>query len=478
MCAAALVADPAGDADRQTELQIALQFLSRAGETVRYAAPARRVLAQYGDEIIVSVALVQKHRLVELCGQLELAVERLLLRGAGREVAEIIEPALSNRDHLGKPRELGERGETHAIELGGVVRMNSRGGEESPGMLACQCHGTHAARHGGAGHDHLQDAGSVRPRDDRITIAVVAVVREVDADVHQRRGRGGECRRCCAMVCHDCGYLTEWGNVQRTTVADGSASRREGLRRRSLLAAAVALAVTSAHADDVQWRDIESRIQYGYYTEDTAALRKLEELIAAGDARDKLRGYYAGLLDWRRALLTAPGAAPAERGNAARYAERCVSEVETALALDADFADALALRAACLSTPQEIAGGYAPLTGYRARKDLERARQLAAKNPRVLLVDAMCDYTLLPSQGGNKDRALGKLRKTTAAFEAERSDADRLPGWGAAEAWLLLARDLLDHGDSVGAREALEHALLIAPEFAEARRLMAKFTAG
>jgi len=282
------------------------------------------------------------------------------------------------------------------------------------------------------------------------------------------------------MVCHDCGYLTEWGYVQRTTVTDGSASRRGGLRRRSLLAmaAVVAFAISSARADDVEWRDIESRIQYGYYTEDSAALRKLEELIAAGDARDKLRGYYAGLLDWRRALLTAPGAAAAERGNAARYAERCVSELDTALALDADFAEALALRAACLSTPQELAGGYAPIAGHRARKDLERARQLAAKNPRVLLVDAMSDYALLPSQGGNKERALGKLRKTTAAFEAERSDTDHLPGWGAAEAWLLLARDLLDHGDSVGARDALEHALLLAPEFAEARRLMAKFTAG
>jgi len=406
-------------------------------------------------------------------------VERLLLGGAGREVTEIIEPALSDRDHFGKPCQLGERGETSGVELGGVVRMNSRGGEQPPRMLACQCHRTHAACQRGSGDDHLHDAGGVRPRDDGITVAVVAVVCEVDADVDQRRGRGGECRRCCAMVCHDCGYLTEWGYVPRTTVTEGSASRRGRRRRRSLLttAAAVVLVTSAARADDVQWRDIESRIQYGYYTEDSAALRKLEELIAAGDARNKLRGYYAGLLAWRRAQL-APAGAAAERGNAARYAERCVSEVDTALALDADFADALALRAACLSTPQELAGGYAPIAGYRARKDLERARQLAAKNPRVLLVDAMSDYALLPSQGGNKERALGKLRKTTAAFEAERSDADHLPGWGAAEAWLLLARDLLDHGDSVGARDALEHALLLAPEFAEARRLMAKFTAG
>jgi len=96
----------------------------------------------------------------------------------------------------------------------------------------------------------------------------------------------------------------------------------------------------------------------------------------------------------------------------------------------------------------------------------------------VLLIDAASDYELSASQGGNKERALGKLRQTVAAFEAERSDADRLPGWGAAEAWLLLARDLLDHGDAVGARDALEHSLLIAPEFAQARRLMTKITSG
>jgi hypothetical protein len=36
----------------------------------------------------------------------------------------------------------------------------------------------------------------------------------------------------------------------------------------------------------------------------------------------------------------------------------------------------------------------------------------------------------------------------------------------------------LDHGDLVGARDALEHALLLAPEYAQARRLMTKITAG
>jgi len=185
-------------------------------------------------------------------------------------------------------------------------------------------------------------------------------------------------------------------------------------------------------------------------------------------------GAITGLLDWRLASLAAQNAAAAPGTSAAQLAQRCVSEVDTALAVQADFAEALALRSACI----EAGGARAPLAGHRARKDLERALQLAARNPRVLLVDAMSDYELTPSQGGNKERALAKLRRTVAAFEAERSGVEQLPGWGAAEAWLLLARDLLDHADPIGARDALEHALLIAPEYAQARRLMAKIVSG
>jgi hypothetical protein len=106
------------------------------------------------------------------------------------------------------------------------------------------------------------------------------------------------------------------------------------------------------------------------------------------------------------------------------------------------------------------------------------ALQLAGRNPRVLLLDAMSDYQLAPRLGGNKERALVKLRQAVAAFEVERAGTEHLPGWGAAEAYLLLARDLLDHGEPVAARDALEHALLLAPEFAQARRLMAQITSG
>jgi hypothetical protein len=230
-----------------------------------------------------------------------------------------------------------------------------------------------------------------------------------------------------------------------------------------LPAAAVLLAASgAAPGAETSWRDIESRIQYGYYTEDAAALRSLRGLIAADESHDRLHGYYTALLAWREAQLAAQGV-PASRGErAGELAERCVTEADSVLESQAAFTDALALRAACLATPLNAGGGS--ISAHRARKDIEHALKSAPHDPRVLLVDAMSD----------KERALPKLRLAVAAFETERAGLERLPGWGAAEAYLLLARDLLDHADPVGARDALEHALLIAPEYSQARRLMAR----
>jgi hypothetical protein len=256
-------------------------------------------------------------------------------------------------------------------------------------------------------------------------------------------------------------------------------NRRCGLCMKlwSWLVAGTLGGVLPASAEPVSWRDIESRIQYSYYVEDASALRHLREALGGTRAQDPLRGYYAGLLDWRLAQL-AQHADAAAGETAAHFAQQCVTELDTALAIQADFAEGLALRSACLATPMQSAGTHAPFAARRARKDLERALQLAPRNPRVLLLDAMGDYELAADQGGNKDRALPKLRQAVAAFEAERRENEPVPGWGVAEAWLLLARDLFDHGDPVASRDALEHALLIAPEYAQARRLLSKITAG
>ena len=242
------------------------------------------------------------------------------------------------------------------------------------------------------------------------------------------------------------------------------------------LTAALGVFTSGAHADDAAWRDIESRIQYDYYTEDARALAALQDTVAGGDSHAPLREYYLGLLASRQALLASQNPL-AGVSAAGQLASRCLAHLDAALASRDDFAEALALKAACLLAPL-TSGSNAPLAAYRLHKDISRALALAPGNPRVLLIDAVSDYQLAPSSGGNKERALTKLRKATAAFEAEQRDTERVPGWGAAEASVFLARDLLDHADPIAARDALERALVTAPQFVEARRLMAKITSG
>ena len=232
-----------------------------------------------------------------------------------------------------------------------------------------------------------------------------------------------------------------------------------------------------AHADDNGWRDIESRIQYDYYTEDARALTVLEETVAGADEQAPLHDYYLGFLYFRQALLAAQGVTVPGAGKAGQFAAECVKHLDAALAVHEDFAEGFALRAACRLAPL-ASGEGATLAAHRAHKDISRALQLAPGNPRVLLIDAVSDYQLPPSSGGNKERALVKLRQAMTAFEAERRETQRIPGWGAAEACVFLARDLLDHGDPVAARDVLEQALVSTPEFAQAHRLMAKITSG
>lgn len=242
----------------------------------------------------------------------------------------------------------------------------------------------------------------------------------------------------------------------------------------SCLAIAFVMLPLTAWGAETDWLDVESRIQYGYYTEDPRSLGGVMELLAPSDTENATKSYYAGLADYRLTQLLAAR----DRNRAKETAQACVNNLDRALKIRKDFADALALQSACLDQLAALEAWRTPFASSRSGAQIEKARHLAAKNPRVLLLDAAGVYERPNGSAADKDRALSGFRKAAAAFEAERQETARVPGWGAAEAYVYLARCLLDRGATLEARDALERALLIAPEFAEARRLMAKITSG
>ena len=228
----------------------------------------------------------------------------------------------------------------------------------------------------------------------------------------------------------------------------------------------------------VHWMQIETRIESGYFQQDAAGLVALAATLSAdggtaisGGRNEEWRSYYSALLGYRLALLAGDDAA-----RAWPFTQRCVDELDRTLALDSGSADALALQSACLALQSRLDPWRSPLAAPLSRTRIEKALKLAPENPRVLLLGALAVRDRPAFFGGDDQRAFVLMQRAVSAFERPR--APGLPGWGAADALTDLAEDYLGRGEALAARNVLERALLLAPDFTHARRLMAEIVTG
>jgi tetratricopeptide (TPR) repeat protein len=248
-----------------------------------------------------------------------------------------------------------------------------------------------------------------------------------------------------------------------------------------------------AQSAPTEWADIEGRIQYAYYTDDARALNGVlaslkpkpvegEDETKAADAGT--RAYFRALAHYRLAQVLSTS----KKSQARNAIDDCQSDVDAAVetlpivkyGLDEtpeaihQRAEAYALATACTLAGREMSS--IPFTGGRIGSRIEEAVKIAPKNPRVRLVEALVAYDRAGKDVAERAAAIQKLRAVTPMFEAARAGASTTPEWGAAEAYAFLGRALYDQRDAVGARESLERALLIAPDYAFAKRLMAQIT--
>ncbi|MEO8018564.1 MAG: hypothetical protein ABI769_12175 [Pseudomonadota bacterium] len=262
---------------------------------------------------------------------------------------------------------------------------------------------------------------------------------------------------------------------------------------RFVFVGALALAGASSLAHAEVWADVEGRIQYAYYTNDARALNGV--LISLkpkpvegeeGGAADDLgtRSYFRALAHYRLAQVLTT----AKKSQAKDAIDDCDDEIDNAvhalpkvpIGLDETDAnrekraEAYALGTACTLAGREMSS--IPFGGGRIGSRIDEAVKLEPRNPRVRLVEALAKFDRAGKDAGEKAAALKSLRAVTAMFEIARAGASTTPDWGAAEAYAFLGRALYDMRDVVGAREALERSLLIAPDYAFPRQLMQQIT--
>lgn len=222
----------------------------------------------------------------------------------------------------------------------------------------------------------------------------------------------------------------------------------------AFLGLAVAAPFMARAAASAEVLDLAGRVQYGYYHAEPrtidAALTALDRL---GDSPDVV--YYRDFAALRRAQLGGADRAATERLRA------CAQRDVPPLHDKRSAAEAWVLVAACA----QVAGD----AGRRERA-LTLARERDDDNPRIALVEAWAMTQSAGTDVAKRDAAAAKLESVVEAFEMWTPSLDD-PDWGYAEALAGLAAAALERGQTRTARDFIERALLLAPDYRAALEL-------
>ena len=231
-------------------------------------------------------------------------------------------------------------------------------------------------------------------------------------------------------------------------------------------------AALTANADGIsELDDAAARMQYGFHTADVRDIEDALNLVKRVELPASLLGmneYFTAYGYWKLAELYADEAAAgkrAARSEATKAASACVRAAQDATKLDARLAEGFAIEAVCSTLSSRIGNLLSP-GGCATHKALRTARELASNNPRVLLIEAQCTIDgAKPATAADLDR----LQRLVQAFESAPPSRPGRPDWGQAEALLMLGEAQLQRGDAVAARDTIERALVIAPDYHRAR---------
>jgi hypothetical protein len=233
---------------------------------------------------------------------------------------------------------------------------------------------------------------------------------------------------------------------------------------KSLLLGAVAavVAMPTARAEpSAELLDLAARVHYGYYHGEARAIE------AAQAALDRLPDspevfYYRDFAALRRAQLGA-----VDRLGVRRLDECAARDVPAGLPKPFT-ADAWVLVGACAL----FAGD-----DRRHREALALARERDDDNPRIALVEAWALEREAQVDPARSEAFAAKLAQVVEAFDAWTPSIDD-PDWGYAEALTALAANALDRGQVRTARDLVERALLLVPDYRAAVELRVALQSG
>jgi tetratricopeptide (TPR) repeat protein len=207
--------------------------------------------------------------------------------------------------------------------------------------------------------------------------------------------------------------------------------------------------------------DLAGRIEWGYYAREERVIEAARAGLGRLSANETLGAYYDGLAAYRLALLRAAG----DGRGIGELLDACVARAEDSIGRDEVVAEAWILTAACAALGARHEPLKAVLHQRRLEQSLQRARQIDMGNPRLLVVETWrLSQRPAHESAEIQAQAQGQLEAALDGF-AQGSAQLGWPDWGEAEALAHLGEIRLRLGDARGARDYVERALLVAPDY-------------
>jgi tetratricopeptide (TPR) repeat protein len=240
---------------------------------------------------------------------------------------------------------------------------------------------------------------------------------------------------------------------------------------------AVGLAMQTAAGmpvDDPQLANLRDNVERSYNSNNPQAIDSIylaminiADTAGTDGAKRDLAIYLAAYARLRQSLLVAD-----DKKVASSHLEDCITRLK-ALLERTDDAQARALLGSCYGASSRYHFFGAAWRGMEAGRQIAKAVKQAPENAWVVFQDGVSDYETPMMVGGNKKRAITKLRRAAALFAESRPPGSSQPVWGEAETWLYIGRAHQALGEIDAAREALQTGLAMAPDSREVREALA-----
>ncbi len=213
--------------------------------------------------------------------------------------------------------------------------------------------------------------------------------------------------------------------------------------------------------------DLVGRVEYSFYSSDKSALKQSLDALEKVEIDDARRADQINALNFGRWKLAQLYAEKKMTGEAGDLADKCTESIEVKKFSKKAKAEHEALVAACYAVLAEVR--FVRTLWYRNSIDdhLQKALKLDPKNLQVEFVAAWAKAFREPAA----PESYSALKQVVAAF-ADSAGRLQDTGWGYAEALYLLGKAELTRHDNLAARNALERAVVIAPDYVGAQALL------